>query len=122
MDSQATSPAPQPALGPTSVLPAKASPGKPTGWRKWLYRLLALTLVPALVFGLLELGLRTCNYGYDPAFFIDHPTAQDQRFLIDNPEFWRRFFSPGLGREAYPVLLAKSKPDDSYRIFVLGES
>ena len=45
---------------------------RPTGWRLWLYRLLALTVVPAVVLLLLELGLRLFGFGVPSGFTIRH--------------------------------------------------
>ena len=44
--------------------------GRPTGRRRWLYRLAAGTLVPVILLALLEIGLRLCGYGYPTAFFV----------------------------------------------------
>ena len=38
--------------------------------RDWLFRLLALTLVPILLLGVLELVLRFAGYGYPSGFFL----------------------------------------------------
>ena len=40
------------------------------GWRKWLYRLLAMTVVPAVLLLLGELLLYLGGYGHSPHFFL----------------------------------------------------
>jgi len=103
-------------------LPVPAKPPPPTGWRKWAYRLIAATVVPALFFGLLELGLRVCAYGYPAAFFVPPTAAVPGIDLASNYDFSRRFFPPALARTPIPLALATVKPAGTYRIFVLGES
>jgi tetratricopeptide (TPR) repeat protein len=80
-----------------------------------------MTLVPLLFFVLLELGLRVVGYGYPTEFFISSEIA-GQRVYIDNPNYGRRFFPPGLARRPLPFAIAAEKPADTCRIFVLGES
>jgi tetratricopeptide (TPR) repeat protein len=100
-----------------------ASPGKPTGWRKWVYRLASATVVPALVLLLLELGLRTFGYGYPTRYFINGSAPRRQEAVYtDNTRFGRRFFPPGLVRLGVPLVLPTSKAKDTFRIFVIGES
>src|SRR5260221_203909 len=40
-----------------------------TGWRRWVGRLALMLLVPAVLLGTLELGLRLSGYGYSTSFF-----------------------------------------------------
>jgi tetratricopeptide (TPR) repeat protein len=100
----------------------KPSLGKPTGWRKWAYRFLALTLVPTVLFGLLEGGLRIGGYGYRTEFFLAQPATTTRDLYTENPAFGHRFFPPGLARQPLPALLKGHKPAGTYRIFILGES
>lgn len=98
-----------------------AKPTGPTGWRKWLYRLLAMTLVPALFLVCLELLLRLCGYGYSPHFFLPRQVGGQPAF-VENVDFGRRFFAPELLRFLDPMVLPATKPAGTYRIFILGES
>jgi tetratricopeptide (TPR) repeat protein len=88
--------------------------------RRWLYRFLAL-LVPLLVLGLVEAGLRVAGYGFPTAFFL---SAKDEgrAMLVDNPRFGGRFFPPAVARAPRPLYLAAKKPPGTIRIFVFGES
>jgi tetratricopeptide (TPR) repeat protein len=81
-----------------------------------------MTIVPALVLGLLEVGLRVGGYGYRTAFFVRPSPAVDKVGYISNTDFTRRFFPPALARTPVPVALPATKPAGAYRIFVLGES
>ncbi len=111
---------------PTATAAAGQSPraGKPGGGRKWLFRLAAGTLIPALVFGLLELGLRLADYGYPTDFFLDGSQLERRGTLIDNPEFGRWVFPSDLDRTPRSVSFAipARKPAGTYRVFVVGES
>lgn len=107
-----------------AVLPATATVAKPIdprGWRKWLFRLLAMTLVPAFFLVLLEGLLRLCGYGYPTVFFLPREIGGQSAF-VENPDFGRRFFPPGLTRGLAPTVFPGTKPAGTYRIFILGES
>lgn len=95
--------------------------GKPKGWRKWLYRLAAATLIPTLLLGLLEFGLWLCGYGYVTSFFTKGVSAGEE-YYVENLDFGRRFFPQELGSYRLPINLPIDKPARTYRIFVLGES
>jgi tetratricopeptide (TPR) repeat protein len=115
-------PDPEPAPATTPAQPARrAARVKATGWRKWLYRLLAMTLVPALILGALELGLRLFGYGYPTGYFVE--TKMDgEKVYVENPQFGRRFFPSGQERSPIPFVVPAQKQAGTYRIFVLGES
>ena len=67
------------ALQPPAPAPPPAASATPTKklsrTRKWLYRLAAMTLVPACILGLLEISLRLCGYG-DATDFFQIPTGR----------------------------------------------
>jgi tetratricopeptide (TPR) repeat protein len=110
-----------PAPTATSVAGARVTA---TGWRKWLYRLLAMTLVPALVFGLLEFTLRCAGFGDRTDFFLDGAPVGMPDTLTDNRVFNRRFFPASMAQTPPPVPFAIPAVKDprTVRIFVLGES
>jgi tetratricopeptide (TPR) repeat protein len=91
------------------------------GWRLWAFRLLALVAAPALLFGLVELGLRLAGFGYPTAFLL--PSSQNgQKIFIQNYQFGWRFFGPQRARLPGPISIPQSKTPDTVRIFVFGES
>lgn len=90
--------------------------------RKWFFRLIAATVIPAIVLGLLELGLRVFGYGYPTTFFIERTAPDGAILYTENLDFGRRFFPPGLVRQPLPLIMPKEKKPGTYRIFVLGES
>ncbi len=95
--------------------------GKPTGWKKWLFRLIAMTFVPAALLGLLELCLWTFSYGYATSFFI-HRAAGARSIYAENVHFSKRFFPPTLVVRPPTISVPTDKTQHSYRIVVLGES
>ncbi len=82
---------------------------------------MALVCVPLLALGGLEAGLRLVGYGYRTSFF-DTYYIGSQKFLVDNESFSLRFFPPQLTRWPTSFLMPASKPANTYRIFILGES
>jgi lysophospholipase L1-like esterase len=86
-----------------------------------VFRLVAVTL-PLLVLLLLELVLHAIGYGGNLDLFVPAPGKYSDYFMC-NPEVARRYFT---NQEAVPDppndLFLRRKPDDGYRIFVLGGS
>jgi tetratricopeptide (TPR) repeat protein len=91
------------------------------GRRLWLFRLIALVVVPLLVFGGIELVLRLAGYGYDIHYFRQ-VRIQGRDFYVPSAQFSDRFFPPGLARPVLPIRIAAEKSPRSYRIFLFGES
>lgn len=121
---EAEAPGPGPAPGPASN--AHQGAGGPAGRppssaRLWLFRLLTVLLIPALLFGLLEGGLRVAGVGF-PAGFTLPCEVEGRPGACDNPSFGRRFFPAGLARSATPFALPLEKGPRTFRVVVLGES
>src|SRR5439155_15246499 len=87
----------------------------------WCFRFGALLLVPLLVLGGVELGLRLAGYGYPTGFFKPIRIGTDD-YLVENDKFGLRFFPPALARSPAPVKMKSTKPAGTYRMFILGES
>ena len=104
--------APNADAGPSSSL---------RGRRLWLFRFLALTIVPLLLAGVAELGLRLARFGHSTAFF-ERTRINGVECLVENPHFGRRFFPAEMARSPAPVVMREPKPPGRYRIFLLGES
>ncbi|MHC4112811.1 MAG: hypothetical protein ACYSUY_17190, partial [Planctomycetota bacterium] len=92
-----------------------------TGRRLWLFRIVALTVIPALLFLILELGLRIVGYGYPSTATIKYE-VNGRTSYCDNVKFGWRFFPRNIAREFDPFIIPANKPDDTYRVFVLGAS
>ncbi len=95
---------------------AAASPRRQT-----LFRLLAITLVPALALAGLELVLRLLGYGYPTSYFLK-TRINGRDVFVENDRFGLRFFPPALARSPAPTILPADKPTNTCRIFILGES
>ena len=92
-----------------------------TGWRLWLFRIIAVTVIPALLFLLLELSLRIAGYGFPTTATVKY-RLNGQDAYCDNVKFTWRFFPPTIGREFDPFISPVKKPEGTYRVFVLGAS
>jgi tetratricopeptide (TPR) repeat protein len=89
--------------------------------RLWLFRILAVILVPLVIVGGLELGLRLSGYGYPTSFFL-RTKINGQDYYVSNDRFGYRFFPPALARTPMPLRMPVKKPANTYRIFLFGES
>ncbi|MEM1181218.1 MAG: tetratricopeptide repeat protein [Acidobacteriota bacterium] len=87
------------------------------GPRLWLFRILAVGLVP-LAFLCLEAALRLLGVGASTDFLIPGEDGQ----LRSNPRFSERFFPRTLARPPVPFTLESPKPADVVRLFVVGGS
>ena len=101
-----------PRAGPVAGL----SPG-----RKWLFRLLAVFVVPLIILGGAELCLRLAGFGFDPHFFKPEQ-INGKDCYVASEDFGRRFFPRGMVRFPPPVVMPQTKAPDMFRIFILGES
>ncbi|MEY2409390.1 MAG: hypothetical protein QOF48_2060 [Verrucomicrobiota bacterium] len=88
--------------------------------RKWLFRCIAITL-PFAALLVVEMLLRLFGYGNSPHFFLKG-RFDGREVYLENPDFARRFFPPGLVRSPQPVILPAIKQPGTFRVFVLGES
>jgi tetratricopeptide (TPR) repeat protein len=89
--------------------------------RKWIFRFAAMLLVPALLLVLLELTLRLFGYGYPTTFFLKSQINGKQVF-IENQQFGLRFFRGAAVRSPPATVMSVTKPPNTYRIFIFGES
>ncbi len=74
-----------------------------------------------VVLGGLELVLRLCGYGYPTGFFLK-TNIGGKDYYVSNDRFGYRFFPPALARTPTPMRMAVTKPANTCRIFVFGES
>ena len=87
--------------------------------RGWLPRVALALLVPLLLFGALEAGLRLAGYGTPANFLIP-----DQRpgYLRSNPDFARLFLPGNFDLRPLNFRMAARKAPGTVRIVILGES
>jgi hypothetical protein len=74
------------------------APDLAAGWRLWLFRVAALTIIAALLFVCLEIALRVAGYGF-PATATVKCKLNGQDAYCDNVKFSWRFFPPPIARE-----------------------
>jgi tetratricopeptide (TPR) repeat protein len=98
-----------------------AAVSKSPAKRLWLFRLMALVLMPLLFLLLVELALRLAGFGYPTAFFLTRQ-IRGKDCLIQNDQFGWRFFGAEKARSPCPFVLPKAKLPGTVRIFVFGES
>jgi tetratricopeptide (TPR) repeat protein len=89
--------------------------------RKWLFRLLAIFVVPLLALGGLELLLRLAGFGFDPHFFKRTSIAGKDGYIA-NHDFGLRFFPRSQVRISDMSVMPATKAPDTCRIFIFGES
>ncbi len=80
-----------------------------------------MAAVPALLFVTVELGLRLAGYGYPTPYLIPWE-VEGQPAYVNNSEFGRRFFPPGLERRPHPAVVPAGKEEGTIRVFIMGAS
>jgi tetratricopeptide (TPR) repeat protein len=78
-------------------------------------------ILPVFILLGVEVALRLVGFGNPTNFFIRSETGPPSLFT-ENPKFGWRFFPRGLARAPDPIRLSKTKPSETCRIFVFGES
>ena len=78
-------------------------------------------LLPFLLVGLLETGLRLGGYGFDPHFFKAVKIGGED-FFVQNNDFSYSFFPPETARNPGVLRMRAAKPPGTCRIFIFGES
>ena len=94
--------------------PAAPRKGK---WSRRIFRIVWTLVVPLVLLGALEGGLRLFGYGYETGFLVRQGDAFE-----NNTRFGWRFFPRDISREAGAIHLPAEKPAGVYRIAVLGGS
>jgi tetratricopeptide (TPR) repeat protein len=89
--------------------------------KKWIFRIAALTLIPLLLLGVLELALRLVGFGYPASFYLETTRGGETR-VTANEKFTWLFFPPPLSRGPLPMAVFDPKPRGTYRIFIMGGS
>ncbi len=89
--------------------------------RQLVSKILVAVIIPVLLLGLVEIGLR--------AFKIGNPTSATRPCTVgghpascDNPFFSSTFFPHGMERTPRPYAILPGKPNTTVRIVILGES
>jgi hypothetical protein len=89
--------------------------------KKIYFRLFALLLI-LFLFGFVELALRIFSYGNNLNLFITHPENCMSKYYTTNPKIGEKYFIKFDATGGVNDVFLKQKPDNTYRIFVLGSS
>ncbi len=89
--------------------------------RTALKKLTLAVLVPALFVALLEGIFRLTGIGHETDFLIP-AQVEGEPVWVENPFFTYTMFDPALARIPASIVARKNKPDDLFRVVVLGES
>jgi tetratricopeptide (TPR) repeat protein len=97
--------------------------GKRAGpaYRQWLARIAAAVLIPVVLLGMLEGGLRLVGFGFPTGLTVPC-TVHGQAASCYNLFFPAPFFPPGMIKTPQAYSIPATKAPRTYRIFVLGES
>jgi len=88
------------------------------GWRGWCIRFGLAIVVLVFFFTLLEFGLFLFGFGYPATFFVK--TGKKETLTTNKWFVW--FYHQRRSSRPHPCLVSAVKPEDTIRIFVLGES
>ncbi len=88
--------------------------------KKVLFNLVFIVIVVVL-FAATEAGLRLAGYGTSYHIFIEK-VFNEKTYLAINPEAGRKYFSKTVKPDVSTDMFLKEKPNDVYRVFVLGGS
>ena len=86
---------------------------------KWASRIVLALLAPLVILAVLEGGLALAGRGRATDFLVP---LSDDGWYYSNPDFGVTYFGADLNRHPGEIRLAATKPDNAYRIFVLGGS
>ncbi len=90
--------------------------------RLWIFRLIALTIIPlGFVLGL-ELVLSIVGYGHSKDFILPERGAGVPGLHAVNPKFSWSFFPSAVARAPKSFRIVTPKPAGTYRIFLVGGS
>ena len=89
--------------------------------RLWLFRIIAVTVIPVSLFFLVEVALRVAGYGFSTKAIIKCK-VKDTACYCDNTRFSWQFFHPNIARSTDPFVFPAEKSDNTCRIFIMGAS
>jgi tetratricopeptide (TPR) repeat protein len=89
--------------------------------RKRIFSIISI-LLPFIFLILLEIILRVTGYGDNHSLFITHPDEGFENYYVVNPEIGKKYFQKMEYSAPAKDRFLKKKPDDVFRIFVMGSS
>ena len=85
----------------------------------WIFRVIAVVIIPSVLFVALELCLRWAHFGYSPDYFIEDSLPG---YVRTNPDFVRLYLPESFDLRPLNFRVRVKKPDGGLRVVVLGES
>ncbi len=89
--------------------------------RLWLFRIIAAVVIPILLVAFLDVLLGAAGYGFPASAFV-RAKVNGRTVYYSNNKFGWQFFPPKISRELEPFVVPADKTDNTYRIFIFGES
>lgn len=86
---------------------------------RWPARLIAIVVVPLVLFGVIEGALRLGGYGYPTGFFVPQNGGKE---MATNPKFAWQYYPKKSATSPTPLAFPKEKAPGTTRVFILGES
>ena len=107
----------------TKTTKKKGTPKKKEISRKrlWLFRIIAITVIPVIFLFIGEILLRITGLGYDPSAIIKYK-LNDKEIYCNNNKFGWSYFPKNISRESDGFVFEMPKEQNQYRIFILGAS
>lgn len=96
-------------------------PHKISVGRKRIFSIISF-LLPFVFLILLEIILRVTGYGDNHSLFITHPDEGFENYYVVNPAIGKKYFQKMEYSAPAKDRFLKKKPDDVFRIFVMGSS
>lgn len=93
----------------------------PSGSKKAIYALFTV-IAPLIILVIIELLLRIFGVGHSLDLFINHPNKDYKNYYLINPGIGEKYFSKFEATAGSNDIILKKKPENGYRIFVLGSS
>jgi len=93
-----------------------------SGKKRFLYNTLLLVVIPVILLFMMEIFLRIIHYGDHVDLFVDFPGKEIQPHKIINPVIGRKYFQKLEYTKPCHDMFLKEKPENGFRIFVLGSS
>ncbi len=88
------------------------------GRRAWFLRIGLLVLAPVVFLTLLEVGLAAVGFGRPATFFVQ----SDRDGMLTTNHWFIWFYRKGRTTSPHPCLISTVKPNETIRLFILGES
>jgi hypothetical protein len=94
---------------------------KPKGLKKFIFSVVLICVSIVILF-ILEFFLRIVGYGDNYRLFLDFPGKEFREYRYINPEIGKKYFQKLDYNRPCGDMFLKKKPENGFRIFVLGSS